>query len=87
MFEYFKTEGSYRPDWIDNIEKQTQTLGENEYKPGVSERCQEVQLRVGTYLQGPASIEKELASRMRLNQEALLEFGDVPDWKRKRRAW
>ena len=85
-FEYFKTEWSHRPEWIENAEKQTRTLWENEYKTGAKKHYREVQLRVNTYLQAPASTEEELDSRTRKTEEALQEFGDVPDWKRKRRA-
>ena len=85
-FEYFRSESSHRPDWIQNAEQQTRTLWETEYKSSNNEDYREVQLRINTYLQAPVSTQEELESRTQTNRQALEEFGDVPDWKRKRRT-
>ena len=85
-FEYFRSEWVNRPEWIENAEKQTRTLWESEYKTSTNDDYREVQLRVNTYMQAPASTGEDLEARTRINREALQEFGDIPDWKRKRRA-
>jgi len=85
-FEYFRSEWSKRPDWIENAAKQTRTLWEREYKTSINEDYREVQLRVNTCMRAPASTGEDLESRTKTNREALQEFVDIPDWKCKRRA-
>ena len=87
-FEYFRSEWGNRPslDWIENAGGQTHTLLESEYKTSTNEDYKEVQLRVNAYMRAPASTCEDLESQTRTNLEVLQEFGDILDWKCKRRA-